>query len=103
MRTIAHISDIHFGAEDISAAEALIKDLNMLNPSLVIISGDLTQRARRKQFIAAKNYIQRLPKPYIIIPGNHDIPLFDIIRRFLAPLTRYKKYITSDLSPFYLD
>lgn len=82
MKVIAHISDLHFGTEDTNVAEALVKKLHEDKPALVIISGDLTQRARTNQFKAAKEYLNKLPKPYLVIPGNHDIPLFDIFRRF---------------------
>lgn len=103
MRTIAHISDLHFGTEDNQIASDLLKDIERKNPSLVVVSGDLTQRARAGQFKAAKEYLDKIHFPKIVVPGNHDIPLFDIFRRFLFPLTRYKKYITEDLTPFYND
>lgn len=103
MKIIAHISDLHFGTEDVNVAEALLKKLHEDKPALIIISGDLTQRARTSQFKAAKEYLDKLPKPYLVIPGNHDIPLFDIFRRFLAPLTRYKKYISENLQPVFED
>jgi len=103
MKLLAHISDLHFGKVDQLLAENLIEDLRMIKPDLLIISGDLTQRARKKQFIQAKEYLQRLPKPQLVIPGNHDIPLFDIFRRLFSPLTRYKKYITDILNPLFTD
>lgn len=103
MKKIAHISDLHFGTEDKPVAEGLLKDLEEKAPTIVVVSGDLTQRARSGQFKDAKKYLDRIQFPKIIVPGNHDIPLFDIIRRFLFPLTRYKKYITEDLTPFYKD
>jgi 3',5'-cyclic AMP phosphodiesterase CpdA len=103
MKTIAHLSDLHFGAEVPKVAEALVADLKARAPSLVIISGDLTQRARRKQFMAAQQYLRRLPQPQLVVPGNHDVPLFDVIRRFAAPLTRYCKFIHDDLDPTYED
>jgi 3',5'-cyclic AMP phosphodiesterase CpdA len=103
MRTIAHISDIHFGTEDPTVAEGLRKELHELKPSLVVISGDLTQRARTGQFKAAAKYLKSLPQPQIVIPGNHDVPLFDIARRFLQPLDRYQKYISNELNPIYHD
>jgi len=101
MKILAQISDLHFGTEDKLVAEALVKDLNQLCLSLLIVSGDLTQRARKKQFINARSYLSRLPKPQLVIPGNHDIPLFDVFRRIFMPLTRYKKYISSDLTPLH--
>lgn len=99
MTTVAHISDLHFGQIDPDAAEGLVDDLNRLQPELVINSGDLTQRARRSQYRGAARFMQRLPAPRLNVPGNHDIPLFDIIRRFLNPLGRFKKYISEDLFP----
>lgn len=103
MRKIAHISDLHFGTENKVVAEGLLRDINEIAPSIVIVSGDLTQRARSSQFKAAKEYLDRLRFNKIIVPGNHDIPLFDLFRRFFFPLTRYCKYITDDLTPFYKD
>jgi 3',5'-cyclic AMP phosphodiesterase CpdA len=103
MRTIAQISDIHFGRIDPIVAERCAEDLHALKPSLLVVSGDLTQRARRKQYQAAADYLKRLPQPQLVVPGNHDIPLYDVIRRFLLPLGRYRHYITKDLRPFYKD
>jgi len=101
VKVIGHVSDLHFGTEDVNVAEALVTDLFKLNLSLLVISGDLTQRARRKQFLNAKKYLSRLPFPQLVIPGNHDIPLFDIFRRIFMPLKRYKKHINNELAPFY--
>jgi 3',5'-cyclic AMP phosphodiesterase CpdA len=103
MRTIAHISDLHFGKHNKKAEEALLADLKALKPSLIAISGDLTQRALRAQFKHAREYLQRLPAPFLVVPGNHDIPFFDVTRRMLLPLHRYKNYITHELSPIYTD
>ena len=103
MRTIAHVSDLHFGTVIPEVAEALVDDLQALAPALVIVSGDLTQRARRSQFQAAKNYLARLPQPQLVVPGNHDIPLFDVARRFLRPLNRYQEFIHAELDPVYED
>jgi 3',5'-cyclic AMP phosphodiesterase CpdA len=103
MKKLVHISDLHFGKENKSAAEDLIKDINGISPDLVVVSGDLTQRARTNQFKAAKKYLDRIHFKKIVTPGNHDIPLFDIFRRFFLPLNRFKKFITNDMSPFYID
>jgi 3',5'-cyclic AMP phosphodiesterase CpdA len=103
VRRIAHISDLHFGAEDPPVVEGLLKDLHELEPALVIISGDLTQRARRSQFAAARACLQRIPFPMLVVPGNHDVPLYDFIRRFTSPLDRYKYYISEELNPFWQD
>ena len=103
MRTIAHISDIHFGRTDPAVVEGIVEDLHGRKPSLLVVSGDFTQRARDRQYRHAAAFLERLPRPQIVVPGNHDIPLFDVIRRFFFPLHRYRKYITKDLRPVYAD
>lgn len=103
MRRIAHISDLHFGTEDAGLEEALLRDLEAVHPSLVAVSGDLTQRARRAEFAAARAFLGRLPAPRVVVPGNHDIPLFDVWRRFVSPLARYHEFIDPEADPFYTD
>src|SRR3954471_22415928 len=103
MRTIAHISDIHFGRTDPAVVEGLIADFAGRRPDVLVVSGDFTQRARAGQYMAAADYHRRLPAPQLVVPGNHDIPLYDVIRRFFFPLQRYRKYITKDLRPVYQD
>jgi len=103
MRTIAHISDIHFGRDDPPVAEALVSELHEHKPSLVVMSGDFTQRARAGQYKRAAEYMARLPGPQLVVPGNHDIPLFNVFARFFWPLYNYRKYITKDLRPVYDD
>jgi 3',5'-cyclic AMP phosphodiesterase CpdA len=78
-------------------------DLVATPPSLVVISGDVTQRARSSQFKTARAYLATLPMPQLVVPGNHDVPLFDLPRRFLAPLTRYRHFIGEDLNPIHDD
>jgi 3',5'-cyclic AMP phosphodiesterase CpdA len=103
MRTIAHISDLHFNRTDPQAMEALVRDLHQQKPDVLVNSGDLTQRGRAAQFRQAARFMQRLPGPQIIIPGNHDIPLFDLVRRFIFPLRRFTEHISGDLAPAYHD
>lgn len=103
MRTIAHISDLHFGTELPHVAEALVSDLAAHAPSLIVVSGDLTQRARRNQFKAARAWLDRLPQPQLVVPGNHDVPLYDVVRRFAAPLARYRRFISADFDPEFFD
>jgi len=103
MRSVAHISDLHFGREDPAIAEALLKDLHAFQPSLVIVSGDLTQRASKVQFAAAAEFLKRVHLPLFIVPGNHDIPLYNVLRRFFMPLKHYKKYISPDVGPVFND
>lgn len=103
MRTIVHLSDLHFGRVDRTAVEPLVQAVRRIGPDLVVISGDLTQRARRRQFHDARDFLASLPEPQIVVPGNHDVPLYDVLRRFFRPLERYRRTITDDLSPLYLD
>lgn len=103
MKTLVQLSDLHFGTELPDVAEGLVADVQRIAPSLVIISGDLTQRARSAQFAAARDYLARLPQPQLSIPGNHDVPLYDVTRRFLAPLVRYRRYIATDVNPIFRD
>src|SRR5438132_1112824 len=76
MRTIAHISDLHFGRADPAIVAALAHDLKESAPDLVAVSGDLTQRARRREFAAARDFLQGLGLPVLAVPGNHDNPLY---------------------------
>ena len=103
MRTIVHLSDLHFGRVNASLLDPLKKIISEIEPDLVAVSGDLTQRARSHQFQQARSFLDDLPKPQIIVPGNHDIPLHNVFARFLQPLTKYKRYITTDLEPVYED
>jgi 3',5'-cyclic AMP phosphodiesterase CpdA len=103
MRTIAHISDIHFGKVNPVVAEGLVADLSKRTPSLLVMSGDFTQRARASQFAEAAAFMKRLPGPQLVVPGNHDISLHDVFRRFFRTFSRYGKYITTDLRPTYRD
>jgi 3',5'-cyclic AMP phosphodiesterase CpdA len=99
MSVIAHLSDLHFGTEDATMAARVLDDLAELRPDVTVVSGDLTQRARRRQFAAAREYLERLPGPLVVVPGNHDIPLYDVVRRIVSPLGRYRAYISEDLCP----
>jgi len=103
MRSIAHVSDLHFGAISPELAAAAREDIVAARPSLVVVSGDLTQRARTAEFRAARDWLEGLPCPRVVVPGNHDIPLYDVARRFLSPLRRFQRYISDDLMPEYVD
>jgi 3',5'-cyclic AMP phosphodiesterase CpdA len=103
MRKIAHISDLHFGAADELVAERLLECVPKLEPHLVIVSGDLTQRARTVQFEAAKAFLDQLPQPQLVIPGNHDVPLYNVYDRFVNPLEKFERIITPELDPFISD
>ena len=103
MRTLVHLSDLHFGSTDHGLLEPLLAGVSVVRPDLVVISGDLTQRARSAQFKEAARFLGRLPTPQIVVPGNHDVPLYNVFARFLRPLEGYRKHITSDLSPWHAD
>jgi 3',5'-cyclic AMP phosphodiesterase CpdA len=104
MARIAHLSDLHFGAHDpavVAGAEAWLRDER---PDLVAISGDFTQRARRGQFRAAGAFLARLEAAgltTLCVPGNHDVPLYDILQRFTRPLRRYRRHIDDELCPWF--
>ena len=103
MRTIAHLSDLHFGRVDEALLAPLTEFLHAARPDVLVVSGDLTQRAKAKEFIAAREFLDTFSMPKIIVPGNHDVPLYDVFRRFLSPLARYQRYITTDMEPFFID
>jgi 3',5'-cyclic AMP phosphodiesterase CpdA len=103
MRTVVHLSDLHFGRVDPRLVAPLVQTIQAIAPDLIAVSGDLTQRARRSQFVQARAFLERLPFPTIIVPGNHDVPLYNIVARFLSPLTGYRRYIAHDLEPVFVD
>jgi 3',5'-cyclic AMP phosphodiesterase CpdA len=103
LRTILHLSDLHFGRIDPATLDPLVQAAREIDPHLVAISGDLTQRARRGQFRQAREFLDRLPGTKIVVPGNHDVPLYNVAARFLFSLTNYRRYISAETEPFYLD
>ncbi len=103
MRIIAHLSDLHFGRVDPKTLEPLLNSLHELAPHVVVVSGDFTQRATEVEFRQAREFLNRIPQPQIVTPGNHDVPLYDLFSRFARPLDRYRRFITEDLQPSYTD
>lgn len=104
MRRIAHLSDVHFGREDPALVEALLRDVARAAPDVVVVSGDLTQRAKKRQFRAARDFLARLPGvPQIVVPGNHDVSATNLFERLFRPMLRFQEYISADLAPFFLD
>jgi 3',5'-cyclic AMP phosphodiesterase CpdA len=99
MLTILHGSDLHFGEPYLpQAGQAFVKAARGVEPDLVIISGDLTQRAKVHEFEAAREYLDRLPDaPLVVTPGNHDVPLYRIFERIFDPYRNYRAYISEDL------
>jgi len=95
---IAHLSDPHFGTILPGVREGLVETLQQLQPSLILFTGDITQRARAWQFREAKEFTHRLaPTPIIAVPGNHDIPLENILMRVLDPYRGFKRLFKDQL------
>ena len=98
---IAHITDLHFGAEDPAVVAALLDELNADPPDLVAISGDLTQGARIGEFRAARAFMDRLRSPSLAVPGNHDISPYNLIERFSDPYARWRRIISPETAPMW--
>lgn len=98
---IAHLSDLHFGRiAHAGIVEALVAEVNSRGDDLVVLSGDLTQRARPSEFEAARAMLSRLEPPTLVVPGNHDVyPWWRPVRRLWTPLRRFQRYVTDDLTP----
>jgi 3',5'-cyclic AMP phosphodiesterase CpdA len=97
---LLQISDPHFGTEQPSVVKALVALSHQIRPDLLVLSGDITQRARRRQFEAASEFVRALEIPNVLaVPGNHDIPLFDLAGRALDPYARYRSAFGEELEP----
>jgi 3',5'-cyclic AMP phosphodiesterase CpdA len=103
VRTIVHLSDLHTGRLDPAVLAALVPAIHSAAPHLVVLSGDLTQRATDEQFRQARAFLDALPPPALVIPGNHDVPLWNVFKRFFVPLDGYTRHITGNLAPVYED
>ncbi len=103
MRTIVHLSDLHFGRIDPLLPGPLASCVAKANPDLVAVSGDLTQRARHSEFEQAVRFLEALPSPRIVIPGNHDVPLYNLYARFAGKLARFRSHVGEDIEPAYAD
>ncbi len=100
MTVLLQVSDPHFGAERAPVVEALVALCHQLTPDLLVLSGDVTQRARTAQFAAAAAFVRRLRVPHVLaVPGNHDVPLFNLLQRGLDPYAGYKREFGTELEP----
>jgi 3',5'-cyclic AMP phosphodiesterase CpdA len=104
VRHLLHISDVHFGPPHLSElAEKLLEFADRRRPDLIILSGDLTQRAKPEQFRQARRFVDRLPAPSLVVPGNHDVPLYRFWERTLRPFAAYQEHFAADLEPVWRD
>jgi 3',5'-cyclic AMP phosphodiesterase CpdA len=103
MRTLVHLADLHFGRVDAALLDPLVEAVTRATPDVVVVSRDLTQRARASQFAQARAFLDRLPAPQVVVPGNHDVPLYNVVKRFLSPLDNYRKYIHDKLETCHVD
>ncbi len=101
MTSIIQFADIHFGAEDKSAISALESIINSLEPDVTVICGDITQNGKKKEFLAARDWIRTLPGPKVITPGNHDTPMFGIAQRIFDPFGRFHRIIAPLSEPHF--
>ena len=102
MTLILQVSDPHFGTERAPVVEALVTLARELRPDLLVLSGDITQRARAVQFAAATRFVRAVQAPHVLaIPGNHDIPLFDLATRLVDPYAGFRAAFGSELAPRY--
>jgi 3',5'-cyclic AMP phosphodiesterase CpdA len=90
---LVHLSDTHFGFEDKGAIEAALAMVHELAPDLTLVTGDLTLAGRPAEFLAARAWLDRLPRPVLATPGNHDTPYWNLILRSLTPFDRWRRYI----------
>jgi 3',5'-cyclic AMP phosphodiesterase CpdA len=98
MLVIAHLSDLHLGAHEPSAVASVAADVAAALPALTVVTGDLTMRARSGQFRLARDLLDRLPAPLLVVPGNHDVPLTGV-DRLVGPYRRYRRLVHPDLDP----
>jgi 3',5'-cyclic AMP phosphodiesterase CpdA len=103
LRTLVHLSDLHFGRVDRRLLVPLAGAVRAAEPHVVVVSGDLTQRAKSAEFRDARRFLDTLPEPLVVVPGNHDVPLYNLLQRFLQPLAKYRRYISADVEPAFVD
>ena len=99
MTRLVQISDLHFGTVDQDLLEPLAQAIDKAAPDLIIMAGDFVQRARASQFRQAADFMARLGRPWLGVPGNHDIPLYNLPLRLFDPFRTYRRWISPDLTP----
>ena len=100
MPSLLHISDVHFGPPHLpEVAAGVLRLIEQRQPDVVVLSGDLTQRARPEQFQQARRFVDRIPMPVVVVPGNHDVPLYRVWERIFNPFGAYRKHFSPELEP----
>lgn len=103
MTRLVHLSDLHFDRVDPAIVSALRKDINADPPDLVVVSGDLTQRAHQEEYRAAGAFLRSLDAPVLAVPGNHDISYIHLLQRFVDPYARWRRFIHREIEPVWSD
>ena len=103
MRRVVQISDPHFGTIRPELVDPMIETVNGLSPDLVILSGDLTQRAKDGEYAQAMTMLSRVEAPVLVVPGNHDTPLYNLWLRFVHPWRRYNRWVGEEMFPTFQD
>ena len=103
MRTLVHLSDLHFGNHFDFLLKPLLRTVRELSPDLLINSGDFVEHASRSEFEEARDYMRILPAPQLVVPGNHDLPFYDPLKRYRIGLNRYRRFISDDVNPVFCD
>lgn len=103
MRLLVHLSDLHFGRVSVGVVSPLLEAVWRARPHLVVVSGDFVQNGTRREFAEAREFVQQLPEPRLMVPGNHDLPFLNLWQRWRVGLDHYKEYIAAEVEPFYTD
>jgi 3',5'-cyclic AMP phosphodiesterase CpdA len=102
-RRIVHVSDVHFGSPGVTERSVpLLAAISDLEPSVVAVSGDLTRRAHPEQFREARRFLDALPSPYVVVPGNHDVPFAPWLR-FHRRHSRFLAHVADEAAPCFVD
>lgn len=102
MTKILQLSDLHFGTEIPHVTQAVISECHKLSPDIIVVSGDLTQRATISQYKEVRKFLSQFNKKIICVPGNHDISLFNLFERFFFPFYKFRKYIVRNFATQYI-
>lgn len=106
MAILIHCSDVHFGPPHLPrVAEGLLALIDRQRPDLVVVSGDLTQRAKPEQFREARRFVDRIQAPSLVVPGNHDVPMYRslFMERIFRPFAAYRSHFSPELEPVFRD